>query len=263
MNRNPSQFAAIDENRLTRIKQASRFIAAGVFILILALIGISGYQLYSINRQIAEKQDKNKQLEGENEQLQAQRQQLGTELQALETQLEQKRAEIASLERQWEVASRQITEQGSFAKTLTGSELRNAPVSMAVHPRASSTPVGNDLFLFKIWLDGADRFRPQIKKVSYFFNHPTFRQKVHESRDPATDFAVEYRGWGALDRVIITIYMEDGTTQEIAFNMLAALRGSSEDTNSDNTRKEPVKRAPVKTPAKRAPVDLPIKQPRN
>lgn len=253
MDRRPSQATIIDEKKLASIKQASRFVAVGVFVVLLALIGISGYQLYSINEDIAANKAVNQQVKTENQQLETERQQL-------EQKRDQMRAEIESLEKQWEVASRQIAEQGSFARTLTAGELRQAPVSMTVEPRASSTPIDDRLFLFRIWLDVPDRLRPRIDKVSYFFNHPTFRRKVLDSRDPNTDFAVEYRGWGALDRVIITIEMADATTRDIAFNMLAALDGALEDANGDNARKKRVKKAPIKSPMKRAPRELPMNQ---
>jgi len=65
--------------------------------------------------------------------------------------------------------------------------------------------------------------RREIKAVIYTFNHPSFTQQEMSSDDPNLNFAVGYRGWGALRLVIIKLVLRNGRTEEIAFDMADAL----------------------------------------
>lgn len=188
----------------------------------------------------------------------SQARELAADVEELEARRGELAEEIASLERQWQVASQQIQEQQSFARTLSASAERRAPIMVVAQPRASATPLGNDRYDFRIWLELPPDRHEECEKVSYFFNHPTFTQQTLESRDADTNWAVEYHGWGALDRVLVTMHLRDGSEQTIAFNMLAALRGEGRVPGAGSApgsgKESPVRGIPGKQrPSKKSP----------
>ena len=239
---------AQEQERLKRASNRAALISGLGALLVFAALAFASVQLLGVRREVRELETRRDDLRTEADRFKAEAETLREETQQLEQKRAEMREEIESLGRQWKVASRQIAEQGSFTRALSAAELRKAPLSLAVEPRASTTPIEDELFLFRAWLDVPEARRPEIEKVSYYFNHPTFPQKLLESRDLGSGFAVAYRGWGALDRVIITIELANGSTQEIAFDMLAALGGASDSVDGGATQKGAAKKGPTKSP---------------
>jgi len=165
------------------------------------------------------------------------------ELEALKQQREALGAEIASLQTSRQVLLQQATAyQESFRKIesevvekrapekLVESIQRYTPISALAEPKASAralpeltTTEGQQIYDFSLWLGlpGADKGR--IRKVSYEFNHPTFRQKTMVSSNAEDGFKVGYRGWGCLNSVIITLVLRDVPAERIDFDMCRAL----------------------------------------
>lgn len=46
----------------------------------------------------------------------------------------------------------------------------------------------------------------EIDKVDYFFNHPTFTNKLVSSTNPSDSFSVSYIGWGCLSTIEIFLH---------------------------------------------------------
>jgi hypothetical protein len=97
------------------------------------------------------------------------------------------------------------------------------PKAKAVTVGAQKDSTGNQQYDFTVWLDAPDTIRSQIEKVTYYFDHPSFIDKTKWSTDPSNGFAVSYRGWGALRLVTITVQLKDGTSHSYYFDMVKAL----------------------------------------
>jgi hypothetical protein len=99
----------------------------------------------------------------------------------------------------------------------------------SVWPTASKTPVeghyykGMQDYDFRIWLTGPPAQLSRIRRVVYEFRHPSFERQEYESENVADGFAQSYRGWGVLNNVTVRVYLKDGTTYPISFNMALAL----------------------------------------
>jgi hypothetical protein len=64
----------------------------------------------------------------------------------------------------------------------------------------------------------------QIKRVFYYFDHPSFSpDNERKSNDASSNFKVEYRGWGCLTRVTATLELIGADFQTIDFNMCQSL----------------------------------------
>jgi hypothetical protein len=82
---------------------------------------------------------------------------------------------------------------------------------------------GYPYYTFTLFVDASDAVLERIAKVSYFLNHPTFKDPHVEATKPADKFAVQYNGWGCLRDVDVTVHFKDGTTQSLAFDMCKSL----------------------------------------
>jgi hypothetical protein len=100
----------------------------------------------------------------------------------------------------------------------------------AIKAKARATPVtgltdgaGRQDFDFLLWLEAPGPVKERIDRVAYHFDHPTFINKLRESNDPSSGFAVSYRGWGCLALVKIDIHYHDARTDTLYFDMCNAL----------------------------------------
>lgn len=92
-----------------------------------------------------------------------------------------------------------------------------------VVPNAEYSKIGDKRYNFSIWLDLPRELQGKVQKVTYFFNHPSFTRKENDVADPSGGFRFSYTGWGCLNRVYITVWMEDQKI-EIEFFMCDALK---------------------------------------
>lgn len=90
-------------------------------------------------------------------------------------------------------------------------------------PHAEYAKIGKDRYNFSLWIDLPEELKPAVQKVSYYLNHPSFSQKVNEVSDPSTGYRFSYTGWGCLQSVYITVYLEDRNI-EIEFYMCDGIR---------------------------------------
>lgn len=87
-------------------------------------------------------------------------------------------------------------------------------------------PNGNGVYDFSIFVNASDDVLSNIERVTYDFDHPTFKKKHQESSDSKDKFAVRYVGWGCLTNVAVKVYMKDGAKQSIDFDMCQSLGGN-------------------------------------
>jgi hypothetical protein len=99
---------------------------------------------------------------------------------------------------------------------------------------ASSRPLegrltvdGRQMFRFSLWITAPPERLEGIAKVSYRFEHPTFKNPLVSSDDRQSGFRVHYDGWGTIEVVTVTFTRFDGTSTRQAFAMTDAL-GSEE-----------------------------------
>jgi hypothetical protein len=66
---------------------------------------------------------------------------------------------------------------------------------------------------------------PKLKSVEYYFNHYTFHPKLKTSTDSNSQFAVTYRGWGALFNVPVYLHYKDNSKVDtINYKMYTDIR---------------------------------------
>lgn len=93
-------------------------------------------------------------------------------------------------------------------------------------PHAEYAKTGKDQYNFSLWVDIPAALKPSVKKVSYYLNHPSFRQKLNEVTDASTGYRFTYSSQGCLANVKITVYLENRNI-EIEFYMCDAIRGNT------------------------------------
>ena len=247
---------SLDRVQMESLRRASRragFLTALGALIVFGSLAYSAKKLTALDDAVNEKQkeygeltrsyqdhlaqDKNVQMEIDERT--KQRDQLQTQITALN-------AQLAVAEKSSNVLRREVTasqeslrqiqsEAGStHNQTLTNIIQQYAPISALAQPFAAAQPApgqftadGKQLYNYSLWLSAPDDKRPQIQKVTYTFNHPTFIHKDLISSNSADGFRVGYLGWGCLNSVIITIQLESGKAPQIDFDMCAALERSA------------------------------------
>jgi len=206
---------------LDRLQRNSKRSAALTSLGTLIVFGVFGYSVWEVNRlntAIATKKEELRSLDDTKA--------------SLEKEKDKLQNDIRRLERYSEILFRQYRDTADFSAQLEqrtnsrpGELLAQAPIQAVVVPRASAEKISDEpqLYDFSLWLEVPLERRPDIEKVTYFFDHPSFREKVFESSDPRDDFRVHYRGWGALRRVIISVHLKNGNVSQLAFDMADAI----------------------------------------
>lgn len=88
----------------------------------------------------------------------------------------------------------------------------------------SGGPKETKTYLFKLWIEASEDVKKKIRKVDYFFNHPSFgKEKTYSSKNTNDNFSIKYEGWGCLSLVVITIFPLEGKKFDIYFDMCAKL----------------------------------------
>ncbi len=113
---------------------------------------------------------------------------------------------------------------GSGTKTWQRNIAAAMPLSASVRPRVQRTAIDASQSRFALSLELPANLKPQVRRVTYLLNHETLRHTKLESADAATNFGVEYTGWGCLDSVVATIDLQDGASEQLVFDMCAVLR---------------------------------------
>lgn len=130
---------------------------------------------------------------------------------------EQSRAEVRQSLTKLGASVRDPAEQKQLAAAF--------PITAVAAPKASAEKIaGSDkLYTFAAWLEVPKERAPEIARVRYRFDHPTFRVKELSSTDARRNYRVEYKGWGALTHVVITIELRDGREEQMPWNMHQAI----------------------------------------
>jgi hypothetical protein len=103
----------------------------------------------------------------------------------------------------------------------------SSPLQDSIAVKASARSLGEyadgtPRFDFSLWIEAPAGVMRRITRVEYYFDHPTFKQKLYTSRNPADGFKVNYESYGALRLVTVTVRTADEEVR-IPFNMVAAL----------------------------------------
>lgn len=98
------------------------------------------------------------------------------------------------------------------------------PISAIARPRASREPLDDRRASYVVWLEVPGEWSDRIERVSYLFNHESFRTKNPWSTDSSDGFRVAYVGWGCLDSVVATVTLKNGGREKLVFDMCALLR---------------------------------------
>src|SRR5258706_2336087 len=134
---------------------------------------------------------------------------LQTEKDKLQREMQDLKSSIESLNYAKVTSQNQVFQLQASAKALTGQK----------------TADGKPIYRFSIYVNASPEVLQNITKVTYDFNHPTFHQPHREATDRANNFQIQYIGWGCLSPVDVKVYLKDGTTQSIPFDMCKSLGG--------------------------------------
>ena len=138
--------------------------------------------------------------------------------------------EVAALE------ERKLEAEASFNAVFGKLAAQESPhaSSRPIVPRADATAVpgifsqGRQNYDYRLWVDVDDGMADNIDKVTYRFDHSTFRNKQQESSQRSNGFSVSYRGWGCLYLVTIEVAMTSGQDRTIEFDMCRAIQESQQ-----------------------------------
>jgi len=139
----------------------------------------------------------------------------------LESEIASKKSQIEELRVEEETLRENISK---LVKVL------NKRDSIEITPNARADIVGglkdatgHQIYDFALWISVPEELGPEIERVEYEFDHPSFRSKTQISREPANGFRVGYRGWGCLALITIHVFLRDGTSYTMYFDMCEAL----------------------------------------
>ncbi len=250
------------QEELDTLKRASHraaLLSALGAVIVFASLAYSGKKLNALDTQVREKTQRIETLVAQDQKLQAavaehakldaqMREQFTShkaEDEALQKKLDELRREVETLEKtRVTLMSETSALKGSIrnitfeVQKVSPSAVKMVtdlkPISALVIPRAKyeavpgmSTRAGDGrVFDFYLWLDFYPGEKPNIRKVSYEFNHPTFQEKTVSSTDPSQGYRVSYRGWGCLRSVIITVELTDGRSEKVDFAMCDAMKSA-------------------------------------
>jgi hypothetical protein len=97
------------------------------------------------------------------------------------------------------------------------------PSAFSIVPHAAYKELSPKTYSFRLWISVPEERKKDIRKVTYFFNHPTFTKKELTARNASNSWGVVYNGWGCLTKVVVNVSL-DSETVPIAFNMCEALK---------------------------------------
>lgn len=175
-------------------RRAAMLSLSGV-VIVLASLAYGSFRLYALRSEIAD--------------LETTKKGLGEDVGKLQDQLKSLQNSIQSL---------------SYAKVTPQNEVFQVQATAKARPGVIN-PDGNGVYDFSIFINGSKELLSKIEKVTYDFDHPTFRKPHQEASDRNSKFLVQYVGWGCLTQVGVTVYMKDGTKQSIPFDMCKSLGG--------------------------------------
>jgi hypothetical protein len=95
--------------------------------------------------------------------------------------------------------------------------------AQSIYPKVSATEKTGG-YSFDLFLVIPPKYREQIEKVEYTFNHPSFGSNNKKISEEIKDgFRVNYSGWGAIDDVDIKVFLKDREPLALKLNMLKSL----------------------------------------
>ena len=231
-------------------------------LLVLGGIGLSAYRLVGLQEEIAALEPVRAQLRDDNQALEAAQAGLVRENEAmaevrdelvatraaleeerlkLTTEIEGLRAERDGLREGMAAVSAALapggeggvgtgkpTKNGGALKVVSRELEVMIPTSARARPRAARRPGSGDTSEFSVWLEMPAAVAGQVERVTYLFNHPSFRDKNRTSTEAASGFKVTYTGWGCLDSVVATIQRKSGEREKMVFNMCELLAREGE-----------------------------------
>jgi cell division protein FtsB len=142
------------------------------------------------------------------------------QLRSLQQRKEALSQQIASLAKQ-EAELRDSVQKLKYTAVTSNNQVFQLAASAKANGKTLSN--GDSEYRFSILVHGSQQLLNDIQKVTYDFNHPSFTVPHQEETDPANNFQVQYVGWGCLSRVDVVVYLKDGTSQKIAFDMCKSL----------------------------------------
>ena len=80
-------------------------------------------------------------------------------------------------------------------------------------------PNGDPLYLFTLQIADSSLL-DKLKKVEYYFDHPSYNPKIKASTQKEKNFGISYRGWGCMNTVPVYLhYLSDNKVDTIFFPM--------------------------------------------
>ena len=270
-----TELSTEDARKIKRASNRAAMLTALGAVIIFGSLAYSAVQLRKLDSRIVSKRGEMAKLESDFSELIAEKERLKSEIAALE--------EFSTVMSKQNTLTRRLAEETlTVAKEVGPAKvtesidaiIRKAPIEAVVQASATANPVPDraDLFDFRLRLVVPDDRIDEIERASYLFEHPTFTRKLMESDNAANGFEVGYQGWGALNRVRVTLHLQNDKMAELAFDMLEAVNESraqrplDKPTEAENrpirrpigkgavTKRAPKKGAPTKgAPTKKAP----------
>jgi hypothetical protein len=122
--------------------------------------------------------------------------------------------------------------QTEYSKVKTSAEqlygVLVTPDNQVYELKATAQPTGRVLSLgpeyrFTIFVNSSPEALAAIRRVTYHFEHATFKQKDYIAEDQKDRFMMSYVGWGCLSNVTVTVDLRAGTKHAFDFDMCRSL----------------------------------------
>lgn len=237
----------LKKDELQYLEKSSRqaaFITAIGFAILLTTIGYSGWKLKNLDTQVASKTNQINRLSETTdilstnlETLSAQIVEKGVVIKDKEQNIRDLSSRLIDLEKQEVALAKQIdalrTQKDGLIEEFQKFGQNNSLIAAKIPLEAVITPKSKGIFAgmeqevhmfnYSLWLEVPKDREQELRRVSYYFNHPSYTQPTMHSSNHDDGFAVHYYGWGCLDNVIITLSLADRSERKVDFDMCAAV----------------------------------------
>jgi hypothetical protein len=211
-------YVGTPDDYLERVRRRSRQAALASIVGAAILFGGGGIFIYSVNRVLAKKRADIDQLTEKKTVLKKDVSDLHEQVAKLQASLEQTDKLVAA------VGNQTLLEEVRALTPLV--EVATAKASATRKP-GKKLPDGSPIYDFAVWLTIPVGRLPEVKSVTYTFDHPTFssRSRTQTSTDRASGFRVGYVGWGCLRHVAIKLDLLHGSSPTMDLDMCASIPG--------------------------------------
>jgi len=147
-------------------------------------------------------------------------------LETLRFQLRNADLELQKKEHDIAAAQEQLNRLLSFRDKLQSPLTEQVKIKADATKTGRRTGSGDPEYIFSLWVEAKQPFLQEISSVEYRFLNSSFKHPIERSQDSSTGFRVQYKGWGCMEVVPVTINSKSESLPggTLDFNMCSQLK---------------------------------------